>query len=372
MPPAAAQSRRKKRPMAENTFLPRRLEPWENTALFGHGGPQRFLQTQLASGRLHHALLLEGEEGIGKAGFAFHLAYHLLSEPAAGGLMPADALSAAEGGAIWRAPRAESALWRQMGQGAHPGLLYISRGFDPKTQKPRAAVGVEDIRRISRYLQQTAADKTWRIVIIDPADDMNRNAANALLKTLEEPPAKTLFLLISHNPGRLLPTIRSRCQSLRFKPLAEADMRAALAALAPALGLSLPADDAELLALAEGSPRRALTLLNQSGADIAHIFAAMLAEAVFPVPQALKLAETLAKNDNEEGYALFLEYILDYLYKQAAAAAKAGDLRRADTFAALYSQKAEAINEAAAFNLDKKQFILVLLQQLHSFLRLKA
>jgi len=341
------------------------LEPWENIHLFGHEGPQRFLQTQLASGRLHHALLLEGEEGIGKAGFAFHLSYHLLSEnqpEAQAGL-----------GSAWRTPRADSALWRQMGQGAHPGLLYICRAVDPKTKKLRIGVGVEDIRRISRYLQQTAADKTWRIVIIDPADDMNRNAANALLKTLEEPPVKTLFLLISHNSGRLLPTIRSRCQSLRFKPLNNAAMRAALTALSPAYGFSpQKAEDTELLALAEGSPRRALGLISRSGTDTAKAFTNLLAKPIFSVPEAQNLADILAKSGNDEGYSLFLEYALEYIHKQACLAAQAGNLRRASALAAFYGEKSAAMEEAAAFNLDKRQFALVLMQQMHREMQMQT
>jgi len=326
-----------------------KAEASQNARLCGHERQQNFLEQQLASGRLHHALLFEGEEGIGKADFAFHFAYFLL----AGGF------------GEWRDINPESLVWRQMEQGTHPGLLYISRGFDAKSGNMRTSVTVDDVRRVSKFLQQTSADRQWRIVIIDPADDMNRNAANALLKTLEEPPAKTLFILISHNMGRLLPTIRSRCQSLRFKLLSDEELRAALASVSAASGNKI---SDEIIALAEGNPRRALALMETGGADHAKTLDNLVRSPVFPVPQAQKLAEILAKRDNAESYALFLDYILEFLHKKACSAAKKGRGAQADAFAAFCLEQAEKNREAAAFNLDKKQFILVLLQKLHSFL----
>lgn len=351
--------------MADSAFLESLPKPAQNPHLFGHQAQQCFLQSRQINGRLHHALLLEGEKGIGKAGFAFHFAYHLLA-----GKENGTDTKAAD--AVWQKPVKDSALWQKMGQGAHPGLLYISRGIEPKTQKMRAAVGVEDIRRISRFLQQTAADKNWRIVIIDPADDMNRNAANALLKTLEEPPAKTLFILISHNPGRLLPTIRSRCQALRLKPLAETEMRAALGVLAGGNFDPDATNGRELIALAEGSPRRALTLLASAGVSHAKTLEALLNARIFAAPQAQKLAEDLAKPDNAEAYALFLNYVTEFLHKRAALAARQNRLPQAAAYAAFYAEQMEAIRQTAAFNLDKKQFILVLLQKLHGFAAAQA
>lgn len=331
-----------------------------NARLFGHEAAQRFLQRQAGGGQMHHALLFEGPEGIGKATLAFHFAYHILA-----GHNAAD--TAAE---FWRHPDINSPLWRRMGQGVESGLLYISRGRDPKSQILRNAVTVDDVRRVSRFLQQTAADKGRRIVIIDSADDMNRNAANALLKTLEEPPAKTLFILISHNIGRLLPTIRSRCQWIRFKPLPKADMRRVLAHLADSSNSpDKTAISKELPDLAEGSVRRALILQTGNGADMVANTETVLKSAIFPAPQAQALADNLSKRDNAAVYALFLQFVLDIIHRHALRAAQAGNAAQAAALAEFFNSQEQAMRETQAYNLDKKQFILVLLQQTHGFLR---
>ncbi|KAA6404790.1 DNA polymerase III subunit delta' [Candidatus Tokpelaia sp.] len=332
-----------------------------NLRLFGHENERQFLQKQFLSGQMPHALLFEGGEGIGKATLAFHFAYHILAgQPAPTGQNAAEP---------WPLPAANCSIWRKMEQGAHPGLLYISRGRDPKNQKLRQAVTVDDVRRISRFLQQTAADNGWRIVLIDTADEMNRNAANAVLKTLEEPPKKALFILISHNAGRLLPTIRSRCQGIRFKPLPEHIMRTALSSLAASFGYDeTAAQDPALIELAEGSLRRALLVLAAGGAGSVAIVEDLLKKTVFPVPQAQNLADNLSKRDNAAACNVFLQHIIDFLHQQARFAARQGHLAQAAALAEFVGNQEQAMQEAQAFNLDKKQFILVLLQQIHQFL----
>ena len=154
--------------------------------------------------------------------------------------IPARALSARP--SLVRTPRRTvsrrgdpaSSLYRQVASGAHPSLLHLTRPFDEKNKKFKTALTVDEIRRVGRFLSLTAHDGGYRIVIVDPADDMNTNAANALLKNLEEPPSRTLFVLVAHSLGRLLPTIRSRCQIVRLQPLGDADLLAALAAIGKA------------------------------------------------------------------------------------------------------------------------------------------
>jgi len=332
--------------------------------LFGHEAERQFLQQQLAGGHLPHALLFEGEQGIGKASLAFHLAYQILA---------GQGHKAPPAPALWREPAADCPIWRKMLQDAHPGLLYIRRGRDPKSRNLRTAITVDDIRRVSRFLQQTAADNGWRIVLVDSADDMNRNAANALLKTLEEPPAKALFILIAHQAGRLLPTIRSRCRRMRFKPLPDKLMRAALPAVTAGSGRdNAAAPDDRLIALAAGSMGRALLLLSADGVTIINAAADVLDKAVFPAPQAQNLADRLSRRDNAEACAVLFRYLLDYIYKKSFLAAQAGHLARAAALAEFSRRQEQAIQEMLAFNLDKKQFILVLLQQIHCFLRSPA
>src|SRR5690606_12804825 len=206
---------------------------------------------------MHHALLFEGSKGIGKATLAFHLAGHMLSH-GNNGDAPEHLI----------APDFTRPLWRQIAAGMHPAVLHVDRRFDQKTGKFKTGIPVEEIRRITHFLTRTASDHAWRIVIVDPADDMNRNAANALLKTLEEPPARALFILISHSAGRLLATIRSRCQSIGFKPLEAAALTDALAHVGPGVGMEREAITQTLLQRSEGSVRKALLLVANGGIEI--------------------------------------------------------------------------------------------------------
>ena len=180
-------------------------EPAENPHLFGHGEAASMLAAAYRAGKLPHALLFAGPLGVGKATLAFHLAYHLLKFPRHESA-PAELAK----------PDPDSALFRQIAIGAHPSVLHLTRPANEKTKGFKTVVTVDEIRRVNRFLSMTSHDGGYRVVIVDPADDMNVNAANALLKNLEEPPSRTVFILISHSPGGLLPTIRSRCQMVRL------------------------------------------------------------------------------------------------------------------------------------------------------------
>jgi DNA polymerase-3 subunit delta' len=230
--------------------------------LVGHEAAERVLLDSWNSGRMPHAWLISGRQGIGKATLAYRVARFALSQGAqqSGGLfgdgtMAADSLSVDP----------SSAICLQVGAGGHPDLLTIERSINPNTKKLRTEIVVEDVRRLTSFLSLTAAAGEWRVVIVDTADEMNRNAANALLKGLEEPPANTLFLLVCHAPGRLLPTIRSRCRTLNLAPLAESTVIDLLSRHAP----DLPAADAAALArLSEGSIGEALRLAEAGGLDL--------------------------------------------------------------------------------------------------------
>ncbi|MEO0411799.1 MAG: DNA polymerase III subunit delta' [Pseudomonadota bacterium] len=224
-------------------------------ALIGHdGGVAEFLEA-LDSGKLHHAWLLTGQHGIGKALFALHASAVLLSQAKSALTMPLfrDALST---------PAA-----RQMLQGSHPDFRHIQPAKDKATQ----IISVDQIRTLAGLFQTTAGMGGWRIAIIDAADDMNRAAANAILKLLEEPPPRSVFFLISHTPGKLLPTIRSRCRTLRFQPLANEDVAAVLASSAPEAQDDMDA----VLAFADGSPGRALSYLEGHALDYSSTLAGL-------------------------------------------------------------------------------------------------
>src|SRR5258708_5465301 len=198
------------------------VPPRHNPLLLGHEVAGAALWQAPRSGGLPHAGLLSGPRGIGKATLAFRFARFLFAQGAAApGLFAAPPVSLAV------AP--EHPVFRRVASGGHADLLVVERSFDPKRKKLRSEIVVDDTRSIAAFLRLTPAEGSWRVVIVDGADVMNRNAANAVLKILEEPPQKAVLLLVSDNPGRLLPTIRSRCRILALKPLAAAEERAALA-----------------------------------------------------------------------------------------------------------------------------------------------
>ena len=196
--------------------------PRETTALFGHADAERSLLEAYKSGRIAHAWLIGGPPGIGKATLAYRLARFVLAhpDPAAPGAQKASSLAVA----------ADHPVARRIAAQAQADLLVLERVINEQTDKLYTVIRVDDVRRAVPFFGSTAGEGGWRIAIVDAVDDLQREGANALLKVLEEPPPRTLLLLVSHAPGRELPTIRSRCRRLLLRPLDVADVARALAA----------------------------------------------------------------------------------------------------------------------------------------------
>ncbi|PRD42202.1 DNA polymerase III subunit delta' [Phyllobacterium phragmitis] len=330
--------------------------PSANAFLAGHEEIRAFLARAYRSGKMHHALLFEGPRGVGKATLAYHLAGHMLSH-ADSGQAPADIAF----------PDFEKPLFRQIAGGIHPAILHVDRPLDQKTAKFKTGITVEEIRKVTHFLTRTSHDGAWRIVIVDPADDMNRNAANALLKTLEEPPARALFILISHSAGRLLPTIRSRCQTLQFKSLDRVSMQKALAAIGPSVGFD--AADGEgttaLIERSEGSVRKAALLIAHGGLEIAQAADAILEKGSFDLPKAQALAAAIGGREAEIQYDLFFDHILQRIADRARLHAGEGAIVPANAWSAFWNRVRQNGMETQAFNLDKKQAVLILLEKTH-------
>ncbi len=240
--------------------------PRANPDLVGHGLAEARLRNAFARGRLAHAWLIAGPRGIGKATLAYRFARYVLAHSSSAPA-PKPELSlfgapeaSAEAAGLYLAPA--HPVFRRVASGGHADLFTAEPGFDEKKGARRTEIVVDDVRGIGEFLALTPAEGGWRVVVVDSADEMNRNAANAILKALEEPPARALLLLVSHNPGALLPTIRSRCQRLALAPLDEGDAARVIGKLMPALSA---AEAAELARLAEGSPGRALELASEDG-----------------------------------------------------------------------------------------------------------
>ncbi|MDS7597017.1 DNA polymerase III subunit delta' [Agrobacterium tumefaciens] len=329
------------------------IAPQQNTKLFGHAEAEAFLAQSYRSGKGHHAILIEGPEGIGKATLAFRFANHVLSHPDPA-LAPAEMVD----------PDPQSLVSRQITSGASHNLLHLTRPVDEKTGRVKSAITVDEVRRAGHFFSQTSGTGNWRIVIIDPADDLNRNAANAILKILEEPPKRALFLVLSHAPGKLLPTIRSRCMPLRMLPLSDANMVHAL----DNLGISGSIEKREaLLAASKGSVAQALKLVNYGGSDIVEAFSdVMTAEGPAARKLMHKLAEVLAQKDGDVILGFFMEHATEALMDRARALAMAGDIDAAERHARLSSTLSERITVATAYNLDKKQMVLSILEDIRN------
>lgn len=312
------------------------------TGLIGHDEQIAAFKAAFAEGRPHHAWLLTGPQGLGKALFAEAAAIWVLAgRPEVAGFdVPADTPAA-----------------RFVRAGSHLDFKRITRTESPTTGKMRAEIVMGQIVRrpdstdtpLSDMLQSRPALGDWRVIIIDAADDMNRSVANALLKSLEEPGAGTLFLLISHAPGRLLPTIRSRCRTLRFARLADAEVGRILDAEADDLS---DEDRDTLIRLAAGAPGRALKSLDAGVASLERELLALASTPADIAPhQALALARGLAGKAAAPRYEAFLDLAPALIARLAADAAGPSRLRAI----AAWEETSKLAATAQPLSLDPQQ-----------------
>ncbi|MGH6897771.1 MAG: DNA polymerase III subunit delta' [Geminicoccaceae bacterium] len=298
--------------------------PRDNPELYGHDAAIAVLQRALASGRLAHGWLLTGPPGIGKATLAFRFARALLAGP--------DAIDAR----LSLAP--DHPVFRQVAQGAHPDLRVIEAERDSRSGRMRSEITVDAVRAATGALQMTASAGGYRVAVIDGAETLNRSAANALLKTLEEPPARAVLLLVSHRPGALAATVRSRCAKLRLRPLDDGTVARALARLLP----DLAADErAALTLLARGSIGRALAMAESDQLAAYRRLAVGLAAAATDHDALEALTGELARLAERGGTAGTLTLIQELLGRVIASGA--GRLGPG-----LFPEEAEALRALAA------------------------
>jgi DNA polymerase-3 subunit delta' len=288
----------------------------------------------LARGRLHHGWLLTGPEGIGKATFAYRAARRLL------GAAPFPEL-----GLLGASP--DDRVSRQVAARSHPDLMVLERvGEDGK---PRKVIPVDDARRLPEFFSKSPSMGGYRVAIVDAVDDMNPNAANALLKTLEEPPERGVLLLISHAPGGLLPTIRSRCRRLRFDPWPEAEVAAFVRGRTDVS----PEDGLNLARMSRGSPGRALELAARGAIAVdqaARELIRRLPDADTPALQAL--ADSFRGPEGMERFILLFDRLGDHVRLRAELAAEEGS-RDSDRWAEAWSKLAALPREVEGLNLDR-------------------
>lgn len=338
--------------------------PRENPYVFGHDRIAAQFVEAFASGRPHHAWLLDGEPGIGKATLAYALARHVFA-CADQEILPQFA----------RVPL-EVPLFRQVATLSHPGLIAVRRPWQPQTGKFAQSIPVEEIRRLKHFFETTAATP-WRVAIIDRADDLNINSANALLKLLEEPPARSLFFLINSAPARLFPTLRSRCARLRLRPLDDIAMQQTIKALATLTGAASSQDASAMIGLAGGSPRQLLELLAGNAPEIVK----SLRQILNRLPEldygsVFALIDKAAGGQEQTNQCLdLLDHMLVGLIRSVCNASRPPELDRARRLfspsnLALWSETWERINraraEASRLNLDRPALILTIFSQLQN------
>lgn len=334
--------------------------PRKQRVLFGHQAEAAGLAQAARNGRLHHGLLLTGPKGVGKATLAWRLARALLSHGAA--QVPDDLATPPNG----RAGMLIDAL-------AHPDVLLLRRPWDEKNKRHKTVVTVDEIRKANAFFGSHASQGGWRVAIVDAADDMNTEAENALLKTLEEPPPRALLILIANAAGALLPTTRSRCRKVALKPLGHETMAHAIAALDPA-GAQTARET--LIALAEGSPGRALALGQGEALSLYADLVRLLGTAGRPdIGIVSSVADRLSRQGAGDSFKLFAELFGQILRWMVLAKAgrpeslrllgRDGDIllqacqrSRLERWAGLWDTVQASFARAEALNLDKRHTLI--------------
>jgi DNA polymerase-3 subunit delta' len=338
--------------------------PRQPQTVLGLAAAEQAVLTAWTSGRMPHAWLIAGPKGIGKATFAFRVARFILSgervpNPASLDIPDSDVTN------------------RLVAGFSHPRLLTLERGWDEKNKRLRKEIAVEDVRRLTRFLAMRAEPGEWRVCVIDATDDLNRSSANAALKAIEEPPARCVFLLVCNSPGRVLPTIRSRCRRLNLRALPEADIAAILTTRRPDLD---PGDAAVVARLAEGSPGRAIALADAGGAGLHRDLMAVLERLPrLDLSRLHSFAESLARPTAEPAYRAVCDLLRGWMARLAGAtgidgavplpapeAALVERIRRdipLEGRVALWDKVTALIDSADRANLDRK---LVLMTAFHA------
>jgi DNA polymerase III subunit delta' len=290
--------------------------PRANPDLVGHEAAECRLRRLAEAGRLPHAILLTGPRGVGKATLAFRLARFLLAR---GGV-----------GESGLAIDPDSGVFHRVAAGGHADLLTVERAYDPRRRRVRGEIVVDDAREITGFFRLTAAEEGWRMVIVDGAEEMNRSAANALLKVLEEPPRRALLLLISHSPGQLLPTIRSRCRRFALPALERSVVMRLLERYRPEIA---QLDATALASLAEGSIGRALEMADCDGLVLYRSMIEILSQLPrIDIAGLHGFADQFARAGAEGAYRAAGELLLQFLARMAAGGAR-GELRAEETVA---------------------------------------
>ena len=280
--------------------------PRQTATLIGHEKVEAKLANTFEYGRMAHALLLAGPRGIGKATLAYRFARHVLSSST-----PDMKTMFTEKSDKRLTLSPDNEVFARVASGGHADLLVLEKGINPRTGRLRGEITVDKARQLGRFLCLTPVESSWRICIVDAVDEMNLNAANAILKSIEEPPPRTILILVSHAPGRLSATIRSRCQQLNLRPLSQQNFRTVIKTVHPELKKS---EIITLAQLSEGSPGRALVIAELDGIQLYQTLVSILITVpAIDFESVHAFADELSRKGSEGRFNLAMELLLGWL-----------------------------------------------------------
>jgi DNA polymerase-3 subunit delta' len=319
--------------------------PRETTVLHGQAEAERALLEAYRGRRFHHAWLIAGPAGIGKATLAYRMARFVLAHP--------DPRTPAVQRATSLQVDADHPVARRIAAQAHGDLLVLERTINEKTNKLRQDIQVDDVRRTVTFFGSTAGEGGWRVAIVDAVDELNREGANALLKVLEEPPRRAVLLLVSHSAARVLPTIRSRCRLLALRPLLATEVARAAAT---AIGEDAEAANIKAAAaVADGSVRRALALLDGDALDLRSRITALLEQLPAVDPRALHALGDRLYGSDPATLAAFVDTVNAWL--SARLTSGEPDRARIARVAEVWERVNCSARDVETFNLERKPLV---------------
>ncbi len=318
--------------------------PRETAEMFGHADAERVLLDAYKGGRIPHAWLIGGEPGIGKATLAYRMAKFVLAHPD-----PSDPV--VQRAASLAVP-ADQPVARRVVSQSHTDLLTLERVFNEKTGKLFSSIRVDDVRRTVSFFGSTAGEGGWRIAVVDTVDELEKAGENALLKVLEEPPPRSLLLLVTHAPGRALPTIRSRCRMLLLRPLEAPEVAQAVAVV------DREAEKTDIQAAAEaagGSVSRALALLDGPALEMRRRVVGLLDGLPQVDQRALHALSDKLGGVDVAPLAAFMDTVNSWLSAQLASHAQ--DRARMARLAQAWDKVNSAGRDVEEYNLDRRPLV---------------
>lgn len=337
----------------ESDVLEGATHPRLTQTLIGHQHAEAEMLGAYRDGRLAHAWLIGGREGIGKATLAWRFARFVLANP--------DPASRAVREARDLSVPASHPASRQLAAMSHPDFALMRREWNPKAKNFFTELRVDDVRAAQEVFRMSSAFGGWRVAIVDSADDLNKEAANALLKTIEEPPSRALILIVAHRPGQLPPTIRSRCRRLLMEDLAPTE----IATIVNAQGepWSALGDDAIMKAAeaSDGSVREAMRRLDPDGQGVGALIEAALGKLPYADPRTVhKLADAVNGRANVDSFERLTVALYDWLSRRGR---EPSSPARLEAIANLWERVRAMTRETEAYNLDKKLHVLAVFEE---------